>query len=125
MILEWISLCLYLRSKFNPICLHQLEYWLYRTLPEDSKPILILDKPNIIHKLRSTTGQNTNDDINSGLTIRNGTSSKRKRNVDAAEIDDSLDQIAKRGKVYEKSIGDDTTVLVTDEGNGAILIDDD
>ena len=66
-----------------------------------------------------------NGETNSNLHPTNGTGSKRKRSVEEAELNDDLDQIAKRGKVYEKPNPDGNSVIVEDDGNGAILINDD
>jgi len=58
-----------------------------------------------------------------GASATNGTSTKRKRSVDEAEIEQL--EIKKRGKVREASSKDDNLVVLDDAGDGAIVIDDD
>lgn len=102
-----------LASRFRTDCL--------RSLPADSKPIVIPDMPNIARKPISTneTAAETNDTTQSS----NGPLSKRKR----SRGDDDVDQAdtVKRSKVHASPTADNEVILVDDRSNGAIVIDDD
>ena len=94
-----------------------------RTLPEDSKPIIIPEELVVTRKPRTENGPLSNG-LTNGTTHVNGSGTKRKRDADDAGI--NQDPIAKRGKVHEEATKyDSDPVFLEDSGNGAIVIDDD
>ena len=96
-----------------------------RTLPEDSKPVLVPEKPEIARKPKPSNGQLVNGESNGTASVAKNASFKRKRSIGEAELDEAQDLFKKRGKVYEAPTKDNDLVVVEDIGNGAILIDDD
>lgn len=94
---------------------------LNRTLPDDSKPVLVPHKLNIARKAKTSTTQPWKA-IPTAVTTLNGTGSKRKRSLD--EVEDEQDRNMKRGKV-QKNVSNDELVIVDDSSNGAIIIEDD
>ena len=95
----------------------------FRTLPEDSKPILMPESLKIGRKPRVTGELLPNGFTDAKTAHTNGTGTKRKRDADEAGLDEDL--ISKRGKVHELPPKKDDPVVLNDTGNGAIVIDDD
>lgn len=93
----------------------------YRTLPDDSDPVVILEKLQIPRKLNDTATPTTSDQPNGSIII-NGASTKRKRSLD--DPDDDQFKSGKRGKVLAALKKVDPVVL-DDSGNGAIVVEDD
>ncbi|MCJ1251748.1 E1 ubiquitin-activating protein uba2 [Trapelia coarctata] len=87
-----------------------------QSLPADSKPIVIPEKPEIARKPMTTNGTAADG---------NGTAfpSKRKRSISEVDVDQVKN--AKRSKVHAAATTDDEVILVGDRSNGAIIIDDD
>ncbi|MCJ1256939.1 E1 ubiquitin-activating protein uba2 [Lignoscripta atroalba] len=94
-----------------------------KTLPEDSKPILMPESLKIGRKPRVTGELLPNGFTDAKTAHTNGTGTKRKRDADEAGLDEDL--ISKRGKVHELPPKKDDPVVLNDTGNGAIVIDDD
>ncbi len=113
-----------------------------RSLPADSKPILIPAKVEIGRRPK-TEAAHTNG-VNGHMNgVTNGVGGaaalgKRKREADEADLDSEEQQVKKRGRVPEEktkvnggggdaAAGDNYIVLDGDEDaeNGAITIDDD
>lgn len=92
-----------------------------RTLPDDSKPVLVPHKLTIDRKAKSSTTKPWKE-IPTAVPTLNGTGFKRKRSLD--EIEDEQDRNMKRGKI-QKIVSNDELVIVDDSSNGAIIIEDD
>lgn len=90
-----------------------------RSLPDDSKPVLVPQKITIARKPKSSTIQPSKEMPTVAASL-NGTGSKRKRSLE--ETEDEQDRGMKRGK---KNLTDDELVIVDDSSNGAIIIEDD
>lgn len=118
------SICLYRSPNSRPFhldfCAPTDSDW-NRTLPDDSKPVLVPNKLTIARKAQSSTTQ-PRKEIPTAVTTLNGTGFKRKRSPD--EIEEDSDRKMKRGKV-QKKVSDDELVIVDDSSNGAIIIEDD
>ena len=91
-----------------------------KSLDQDTKPIHLSEKLKIPTKPKSAVlAKETNGHVHS---ITNGvTNGKRKRTADEAEQEDEL--VRKRGKVA--AAPEDKDITVIEDGDGAILIDDD
>ena len=114
----------YLTSKLCDSSIRKFGIDLSRALPEDSKPILLPEKFAIARRPNKIADELlTNGHTNGNIPHINGTSSKRKREVDEPEIDQV--QLLKRGKVRELASKEDDLVVLDDPTNGAIVIDDD
>lgn len=92
-----------------------------RTLPDDSDPVVIPEKPQIPRKPNDNGTPKTNDQPN-GTIMTNGATAKRKRSLDDNPGDDSL-QSGKRGRIV--SLKEVDPIVLDDSGNGAIVVDDD
>jgi len=92
-----------------------------RSLPADSKPIIIPDMPDIARKPVNIDG--TAAEANGTTQSSNGPLSKRKRSLGDGDVDQA--ETVKRSKVHAPSTADDEVILVDDRSNGAIIIDDD
>ena len=92
-----------------------------RTLPEDSKPVLVPHKITIARKAKPFTTQISHEKPTSAAPL-NGTGSKRKRSLE--EVEDGHDRNMKRGKNLT-NLTNDEVVVVDDSSNGAIVIEDD
>jgi hypothetical protein len=99
---------------------------LHRSLPDDSKPLIIptdLNIPRRPKKAHETDGEVAATNGVSGGTAE--VSTKRKRGPDEAELEDL--QIRKRGKVPEtngNSSGAKDHDIIVLEDDGAIVLDD-
>lgn len=94
---------------------------IYRTLPDDSKPVLVPHKITIARKAKHLTTQPSKVNFTAAASL-NGTGSKRKRGLE--ETEDEQDRNMKRGKL-QKNISNDELVIIDDSSNGAIVIEDD
>ena len=95
---------------------------LYRTLPEDSGPIILPQKLTISRKPKIPSTQTLQENSNGVNGTINGTASKRKRSLDEPDHKEAMS--SKRGKLYKNS-GDEASVIPDDSSNGAIVIEDD
>ena len=96
-----------------------------RTLPVDSKPILIVEKPDLVRKPKPVKESLHDGETNGTAVPISKASFKRKRSVGEADFDESQDLVKKRGKVHQPPDKNNDLVVVEDTGNGAIFIDDD
>ncbi|MCJ1462862.1 E1 ubiquitin-activating protein uba2 [Pseudocyphellaria aurata] len=92
-----------------------------QTLPDDSKPVLIPHKINIVRKTKPLTTQPSKVTLTPTASL-NGTGSKRKRSLE--EIEAEQDRNKKRGKL-QKNTSIDELALIDDSSSGAIIIEDD
>lgn len=87
-----------------------------RSLPDDSKPIVLPVAVDIPRKPAMANGV-----ANGHQILTNAAAATRKRDADAADL--AIHPATKRGKATEAPTDRDD-VLVDDSGNGAIMIDD-
>jgi ubiquitin-like 1-activating enzyme E1 B len=94
----------------------------FRSLPDDSKPLLLPAKIDLTTRPKVDPALHMNGHA---APATNGTIGKRKRDADEVEPED--DNVRKRGKVFEEKPPqtDDDVVILDDSDQGAIVIDDD
>ena len=91
-----------------------------RSLPVDSKPIVVPQKLEIARKPKDANGT---AETNGVTKPSNGILSKRKRSI--GEVDIDTVESVKRSKVHAPCNAHDEVILVDDRRDGAIVIDDD
>ena len=96
-----------------------------RTLPVDSKPVIIAERPDLVRKPKPVEKPLQDGETNGTAAPIKKASFKRKRSVEEADFDMSEDLVKKRGKVHQPPDKNNDLVVVEDTGNGAIFIDDD
>ena len=97
-----------------------------RTLPEDSNPVVLVEKPEISRRPKPVDRPILNGNSNGTNGVKVADQSigvKRKRSADQLDFDH--DPIKKRGKVEETTSDESSLIFLDDSSNGAILIDDD
>lgn len=92
-----------------------------RSLPADSKPVIIPEKPEIARKPRNNNG--TVAETNGTAQPSNGLPSKRKRSIGEVDVDEG--DTVKRSRIYAPTTAGDEVILVDDRSKGTIVIDDD
>ena len=134
-----ISRCRYLKSKVLPLrCKITFTYETNRSLPADSKPVILPHKLDVPRKPRiADDSQLVPEPIpqsNGTLALTNGNGMKRKRSPEDSVLDQ--EQLLKRKRNDEDSIdlstpnkkgkmAEDDMIVLDDSNGGAIVIDDD
>ena len=95
-----------------------------RPLPEESKPVVLLTKPEIARKPKRPGPGHNGATNGEDVEMMNGTSTaKRKRSADDAELAEFTE--AKKAQLPMKpSVVENETIVLEDTGDGAIVIDD-
>ena len=96
-----------------------------KSFPEDSKPVVLSTKPEIARRPRRVAMSETNGGIN-GVGAPNSSKppGKNKRAADEAGLDEETPQKKVQSQVKAATSDGDSTIVLNDEAEGAIVIND-